>query len=106
MGGLRYVGNVGTGFGDAETARLLELLKPLRRDSPPFAELPKLPRTRAADVQWVEPRLVAQVRFVEWTHDRRLRHPSYLGLRDDKRAAEVVSDDRRSRASCGMASAS
>ena len=68
-------------------ARLLELLKPLRRDSPPFAEPPKLPRTRAADVQWVEPRLVAQVRFVEWTHDRRLRHPSYLGLRDDKTAA-------------------
>jgi bifunctional non-homologous end joining protein LigD len=91
-GRLRYVGNVGTGFGDAEIARLLELLKPLRRDSPPFAELPKLPRTRAADVQWVEPRLVAQVRFVEWTHDRRLRHPSYLGLRDDKTAADVVSD--------------
>jgi bifunctional non-homologous end joining protein LigD len=91
-GQLRYAGNVGTGFGDAETARLLELLKPLRRDSPPFADPPKLPRTRAADVQWVEPRLVAQVRFVEWTHDRRLRHPSYLGLRDDKTAAEVVSD--------------
>ncbi len=92
-GRLRYVGNVGTGFGDAEIARLLALLKPLRRDSPPFAELPKLPRTRAADVQWVEPRLVAQVRFVEWTHDRRLRHPSYLGLRDDKTAAEVVSTE-------------
>ena len=96
-GGLRYVGNVGTGFGDAEIARLIELLEPLGRDSPPFAEVPKLPRSRAADVQWVEPRLVAQVRFSEWTHDRRLRHPSYLGLRDDKTASEVTSEEPTAR---------
>ena len=48
-----------------------------------------MPRVRKGDVQWVEPRLVAQVRFGEWTHDGHLRHPSYLGLRDDKSAAEV-----------------
>ena len=69
--------------------RLLGLLRPLHRDSSPFAELPKLPRLRLADIQWVEPQLVAEVRFTEWTHDARLRHPSYLGLRDDKAAAEV-----------------
>ena len=41
-------------------------------------------------MQWVEPRLVAEVRFGEWTHDGHLRHPAYLGLRDDKDASDVV----------------
>jgi len=54
-GELRYVGNVGTGFGDAEIDRLLRLLAPLHRDSTPLAEVPKLPRVRKGDVQWVEP---------------------------------------------------
>ena len=89
---LRYVGNVGTGFSDAEIDRLLAILKPLQRDSPPFATPPKLARARArkADVHWVEPRLVVQVRYGEWTHDGHLRHPAYLGLRDDRPAAEVT----------------
>jgi bifunctional non-homologous end joining protein LigD len=86
---LRYVGNVGTGFNDAEIRKLLELLKPLHRDTPPFRVPPKMPRVRKGDVQWVEPRLVAQVRFSEWTHDGHLRHPAYLGIREDKEAAEV-----------------
>ena len=47
---------------------------------------------------WVRPELVAQVRFTEWTADRKLRHPVYLGLRDDKRASEVTAPDARSRA--------
>ncbi len=81
---LRYVGNVGTGFDDAEIRKLLQLLKPLQRDTSPFAVEPKLPRVRKGDVRWVEPQLVAQVRFGEWTHDGHLRHPAYLGLRDDK----------------------
>ena len=88
-GAWRYVGNVGTGFDEAEIAKLLKLLRPLHRDSSPFAETPKMPRVRKGDVQWVEPRLVVQVRYGEWTHDRRLRHPAYLGLREDKAAAEV-----------------
>jgi len=87
---LRYVGNVGTGFDDAEIRRLLTLMKPLHRDTPAFAEVPKMPRVRKGDVQWVEPRLVAQVRYGEWTHDGHLRHPAYLGLRDDKDADEVT----------------
>ncbi len=87
---LRYVGNVGTGFGDAEIGKLLKLLKPLHRDTAPFAVEPKMPKVRKGDVQWVEPRLVAQVRFTEWTHDGHLRHPAYLGLRDDKPAGEVT----------------
>ena len=89
---LRYVGNVGTGFDDAEIRKLLGLLEPLHRDDAPFREIPKLPRIRRSDVQWVEPRLVAEVRFGEWTHDGHLRHPAYLGLRDDKDAGDVVAE--------------
>ena len=91
-GEWRYVGNVGTGFDDAEIRKLLGLLEPLHRDTSPFAVTPKLPRVRQRDVQWVEPALVVQVRFGEWTHDGHLRHPAYLGLRDDKSAADVVAE--------------
>jgi bifunctional non-homologous end joining protein LigD len=90
---LRYVGNVGTGFDDAEIGKLLKLLRPLHRDTSPFREVPKLPRVRKADVQWVEPQLVAQVRFGEWTHDGHLRHPAYLGIREDKSAPEVTREE-------------
>jgi bifunctional non-homologous end joining protein LigD len=86
---LKYVGNVGTGFNDAEIRRLLEKLKPLRRETPPFKEVPKMPRVRKDAIVWVEPRLVAEVEFAEWTHDGRLRAPSYQGLREDKEPEEV-----------------
>ncbi len=87
---LVYAGNVGTGFNDAEIERLLKKLKPLERATPPFREVPKMPKVRRADVVWVEPTLVAQVEFVEWTHDKHLRAPVYKGLREDKTAEEVV----------------
>ncbi|HZG36277.1 MAG TPA: DNA ligase D [Gaiellaceae bacterium] len=93
-GGLRWAGNVGTGFDEAEIARLLERLQPLERDTSAFAEVPKMPRVRKADVVWVEPELVCEVKFAEWTHDGRLRAPVYQGLREDKTAGEV----RRERA--------
>ena len=88
-GVLRWAGNVGTGFDDAEIARLLKRLKPLRRSGSAFAAVPKMPRVRKDDVVWVEPKLVAEVRFAEWTHDGRLRAPVYEGLREDKEADEV-----------------
>ena len=88
-GELAYAGNVGTGFSDAELDRLLALLRPLERKNAPFATVPKLPKVKRGDVVWVEPVLVAEVEFAEWTHDEHLRAPSYLGLRDDKSAAEV-----------------
>ena len=88
-GGLRWAGNVGTGFDEAEINRLLDALKPLRRDECPFAEVPKMPKVRKGDVVWVEPSLVAEIRFAEWTHDGRLRAPVYVGLREDKEASDV-----------------
>jgi len=88
-GGLRWAGNVGTGFADAEIERLLGLLKPLERPDSPFSEVPKMPRVRHSDVVWVEPTLVAEVEFAEWTREGRLRAPVYVGLREDKSAADV-----------------
>ena len=93
-GVLRWAGNVGTGFSDSEITRLLGLLAPLRRSDSPFAEVPKMPRVRRSDVTWVEPKLVAEVEFAEWTHEGRLRSPTYLRVQEDKPAAEV----RRERA--------
>jgi bifunctional non-homologous end joining protein LigD len=87
---LVYAGNVGTGFDEAEIKRLLGKLKPLERDTAPFREVPTMPKVRKGDVAWVEPKLVAQVEFVEWTHDGHLRAPVYKGLREDKSAEEVV----------------
>ena len=86
---LRYVGNVGTGFDDAEIRRLLAKLKPLRRETSPFRPIPKLPRVRKDQIVWVEPQLVAEVEFAQWTHDGHLRSAVYQGLRDDKDAADV-----------------
>jgi bifunctional non-homologous end joining protein LigD len=88
-GELRWVGNVGTGFTEQTLDELLGRLRELERPDPPLAEVPKMPRVRKGDVVWVEPKLVAQVEFAEWTHDGHLRAPSFLGLRDDKRPAEV-----------------
>jgi len=88
-GPLRFAGRVGTGFTDAELRRLEGLLAPLATDvcpfdpPPPRAELRRGPR-------WVRPELVAELAFGEWTSDGRLRHPSYLGMRDDKDAADVT----------------
>jgi DNA ligase D-like protein (predicted ligase) len=84
-GSLRYAGKVGTGFTRATLRELAAALRPLRRDGSPFAD-----EVRERDVTWAEPELVAQVGFSEWTRDGRLRHPRFLGLRDDKPAREVV----------------
>jgi bifunctional non-homologous end joining protein LigD len=88
-GTLRWAGNVGTGFDDDEIEKLLGKLRPLERKDSPFPQPPKMPRVRKGEVVWVEPKLVAEVSFAEWTHDGRLRAPVYQGLRTDKDASEV-----------------
>ena len=90
---LVYAGNVGTGFTDEEIDRLLAKLKPLERKDPPFREVPTMPKVRKDAIHWIEPKLVAEVEFVEWTHDGRLRAPSYQGLREDKVAEDVQREE-------------
>jgi bifunctional non-homologous end joining protein LigD len=84
---LRYAGKVGTGFDRATLRDLGGRLRALRRDEPPFADATSI---RERGVTWVHPELVGQVAFTEWTGAGRLRHPRFLGLRDDKSAREVV----------------
>ena len=85
-GTLAYVGDVGTGFSGAELDRLMGLLKRIETPTCPFAIKPTVKDT----ANWVKPLLVAQVRYAEMTDGGRLRHPSYLGLRDDKAAQQVT----------------
>ncbi len=86
---LVWVGNCGTGFTERHIDALLAKLEPLVRDTTPFAGVPAMPKVRKGGVTWVEPKLVCEVRFAEWTHDRHLRAPSFQGLRDDKPARAV-----------------
>ena len=86
---LRYAGRVGTGFTDAELSRLEAKLAPLRRDSSPFAG-GKVPKTAV----FVEPVLVVEVRFTEWTAGGSIRQPAYLGERTDKAASEITRELR------------
>jgi len=82
---LFYVGKVGTGFDHKTLNSLHAKLRPLVVKTPPVKNPP-----REKGAAWVEPRLVAQISFHEWTADQRLRQPVYLGLRDDKKPAEVI----------------
>jgi bifunctional non-homologous end joining protein LigD len=84
-GALRYAGKVGTGYDRAALELLHRKLLPLHRQTSPFTPGP----APAGEVQWVTPRLVVEIGFGEWTPAGLLRHPRYLGLREDKTAAEV-----------------
>lgn len=83
-GALRFAGKVGTGFDTATLEDLHERMLPLRIDRPPVIDPPRI---RGA--VWVRPELVAEIRYTEWTADGKLRHPAFLGLREDKAAADV-----------------
>ena len=85
--GLGYVGHVGTGFTDRMLTFLGEQMRGLARETSPFGT--EVPARDARDAHWVEPVLVGEVAFGEWTPDSRMRHPSWRGLRPDKSAAEV-----------------
>ena len=83
-GTLRYAGKVGTGFTSKTLTELAQRFARLTRPSSPFVDAPRM-----RDATWLEPALVAQIGFMEKTGDGRLRHPVFLGLRDDKPAADV-----------------
>jgi DNA ligase D-like protein (predicted ligase) len=85
-GRLAYAGKVGTGFDTRTLVGMHETLAGLERSTTPF-DRGALPRSK---VHWVEPRLVGQVGFSEWTRDGELRHPRFQGLREDKDPADVV----------------
>jgi bifunctional non-homologous end joining protein LigD len=86
--GLHFAGRVGTGFTERDLAKLKKTMAPLHTDESPFH--PPLPRSEARGVTYVEPVLVGEVRYSEWTPDNRLRQSSWRGLRPDKEASEVV----------------
>jgi ATP-dependent DNA ligase len=83
---LKYAGKVGTGYDAATLRELGRRLRKLETAKPPFVDARPIPR----GTHWVEPKLVAQIGFAEWTNDGRLRQPRFLGLRDDKRPADVA----------------
>jgi len=82
---LQFIGKCGTGFNVETLQELYNSLQPFFTSESP---LPEKLSTRDT-IQWVEPKLVCQVKFTEWTDDLHLRHPVYLGLRIDKKAKEV-----------------
>jgi bifunctional non-homologous end joining protein LigD len=87
---LRYAGKVGTGFDERSLQALHARLRPLERRTMPVDRGSARGVTRG--VHWVEPELVAEISYTEWTSDRRLRHPVFIGLREDKLAADVVEE--------------
>jgi bifunctional non-homologous end joining protein LigD len=87
-GTLSYSGKVGTGFNEETLRSVRRALDKLLRDTPPFANPPR--GAQARGVHWVKPELVAEVAFTEWTRDGTLRHPSFQGLREDKKARDVI----------------
>jgi ATP-dependent DNA ligase len=95
---LKFAGKVRAGFTPHVRREVFARLKPLHASRCPFVDLPNsrtshwgggVTAEQMAEMQWVTPSLVAQVRFVEWTADQHLRHAAFLGLRDDKRARDV-----------------
>jgi bifunctional non-homologous end joining protein LigD len=96
---FKFAGRVGTGFSDKLLRSLFDDLQKIRVESCPFSNLPASGRNRwdqgltAAEMKrcrWVKPAIVCQVRYTEWTRDDRLRHPVFLGIREDKSPTDVV----------------
>ncbi|HEY3198194.1 MAG TPA: DNA ligase D [Nitrospirales bacterium] len=97
-GRLRYVGHTGTGFNHAELARLHKLLRKIEIATCPFDQRPHTNERP----HWTDPKLVAEIKFTEWTTDAKLRHPTYLGLRDDVRP-QTIRRERSPRADLASA---
>ena len=82
---LKHVGHAGTGFDDEKLEELYKLFQPLKRSVSPF----KTKIETNEKVTWVDPILVCEVKFTEWTKDEKLRHPVFLRLREDKSSKEI-----------------
>ena len=91
-GKLHYVAHTGGGFSQKTLEQVYKLMQPWKTNASPFVDQPKTNEP----VQWIKPKLVAQVRFSEWTADRRMRHPIFLGLRTDKKPAECTFEVKQS----------
>ena len=101
---LKFVGKVGTGFDASLLRNLHSRFEKIRRDTCPFANLPEkrsgrygqtITATEMKRCRWVEPTMVCQVKFSEWTRDQKLRQPVFLGIREDKNAQDVVREKAR-----------
>lgn len=90
-GKLVYSGRVGTGFSIKQRLELQKKLDRLSQPAMPFASIPKDPGLRQA--HWAKPQLVGEVEFTEWTADNVIRHPSFQGLREDKKPAEIIREE-------------
>jgi bifunctional non-homologous end joining protein LigD len=99
---LKFAGKVGTGFNDKLLRTLLGIFKKITRETCPFVDLPEKRAGRYGQgvtpaemklCHWIEPKLVCQIKFNEWTRDHRLRQPVFLGLREDKDAKDVVREE-------------
>lgn len=90
-GRLIHAGRVGTGFSEMTLKELHATLRPLDRVTSPFEHFPTK-RAEALGVQWVDPKLVVEISFSNWTEDGLLRHPVFQGLREDKKARDVIHD--------------
>jgi bifunctional non-homologous end joining protein LigD len=92
-GKLKYAGHTGSGFDEQKLKELYSLLKPLIRNRSPFAEAVKT----NAPVTWVKPALVCEVKFTEWTKDKRMRHPIFLRMRPDKSIKDTAMQKKKKR---------
>ena len=90
-GQLKYAGHTGSGFNQRELERVIRLLRPIETTASPFSTRP---RTNERP-HWTKPSLVAQLKFTEWTDDGMLRHPIYLGMRDDVKPETVRRENKR-----------
>lgn len=90
-GKLHYVAHVGGGFNELKLRHIFKILQPLKIDKCPFAVKPKTNEP----VQWVKPKLIAEVKFSEWTADERLRHPVFVGMREDKKPEDCTFEFER-----------
>jgi bifunctional non-homologous end joining protein LigD len=88
---LHYVAHVGGGFNQRSLARIYKLMQPLKAKESPFVDAPKTNEP----VQWIKPKLVAEVKFSEWTADLRMRHPVFIGLREDKKPEDCRFEFKR-----------